>query len=125
MLVNYKNANILTAELGRGEKKLILVPGINVLEDSVWEKAEKVLEGHVKRGVIVPIYKVTKKGDKEEKSPVKPDEIPNEQIDDVVNEIQSEDQAEKFVKASTKESVRAKAMNRKNDIAKEIAEKRA
>ena len=55
MLVNYKNANVLTAEMGTGKAKLILVPGINVIDDKQWEDAEKTLEGHIKRGLIVPI----------------------------------------------------------------------
>lgn len=125
MLVNYKNANVLTAEMGTGKPKLILVPGINVLDDKMWEAAEKTLESHIKRGLIVPIYKVTKKDGKDVKSPVTPDEIPNEQIDEVVDAIASEAQADKFVKASTKESVRAKAMNRKDAIKKEIEKKSA
>jgi precorrin-2 methylase len=125
MLVNYKNANILTAEMGTGKPKLVLVPGINVLEDAVWEAAEKTLAEHIKRGLIVPIYKVSKKDGKDVKSPVTPDEIPNEQIDEVVDAIASEAQADKFVKASTKESVRAKAMNRKDAIKKEIEKKTA
>lgn len=125
MLVNYKNANVLTAEMGTGKLKLILVPGINVLDDKQWEAAEKTLESHIKRGLIVPIYKVTKKDGKDVKSPVTPDEIPNEQIDEVVDAIASEAQADKFVKASTKESVRAKAMNRKDAIKKEIEKKSA
>lgn len=125
MLVNYKNANILTAEMGTGKPKLVLVPGINVLEDAVWEAAEKTLAEHIKRGLIVPIYKVSKKDGKDVKSPVTPDEIPNEQIDEVVDAIASETQADKFVKASTKESVRAKAMNRKDAIKKEIEKKTA
>ena len=125
MLVNYKNANVLTAEMGIGKAKLILVPGINVLDDNQWEDAEKTLEGHIKRGLIVPIYKVIKKDGKDVKSPVTPDEIPNEQIDEVVDAIASEAQADKFVKASTKESVRAKAMNRKDAIKKELEKKTA
>ena len=125
MLVNYKNANILTAEMGTGKPKLVLVPGINVLEDAVWEAAEKTLAEHIKRGLIVPIYKVSKKDGKDVKSPVTPDEIPNDQIDEVVDAIASEAQADKFVKASTKESVRAKAMNRKDAIKKEIEKKTA
>lgn len=125
MLVNYKNANVLTAEMGVGKAKLILVPGINVLDDKQWEDAEKTLEGHIKRGLIVPIYKVTKKDGKEVKSPCTPDDIPNEQIDEVVGAIASEAQADKFVEASAKESVRAKAMNRKNKIAEEIKSKRS
>lgn len=123
MLVNYKNANVLTAEMGVGKSKLILVPGINVLDDKQWEDAEKTLEGHIKRGLIVPIYKVTKKDGKEIKSSCTPDDIPNEQIDEVVDAIASEAQADKFVKASNKESVRAKAMNRKDAIKKELEEK--
>lgn len=125
MLVNYKNANVLTAEMGTGKSKLILVPGINVLDDKQWEDAEKTLEGHIKRGLIVPIYKVSKKDGKEVKSPVTPDEIPNEQIDEVVDSIASEAQADKFVKASTKESVLAKAMIRKDAIKKELEKKTA
>lgn len=125
MLVNYKNANVLTAEMGAGKAKLILVPGINVLDDKQWEDVEKTLEGHIKRGLIVPIYKVSKKDGKEVKSPVTPDEIPNEQIDEVVDAIASEAQADKFVKASTKESVLAKAMIRKDAIKKELEKKTA
>ena len=125
MLVNYKNANILTAEMGTGKSKLILVPGINVIDDNQWEDAEKTLEGHIKRGLIVPIYKVSKKDGKDVKSPVTPDEIPNEQIDEVVDAIASEAQADKFVKASTKESVLAKAMIRKDAIKKELEKKTA
>lgn len=125
MLVNYKNANILTAEMGPGKAKFILVPGINVIDDKQWEDAEKTLEGHIKRGLIVPIYKVSKKDGKDVKLPVTPDEIPNEQIDEVVDAIASEAHADKFVKASTKESVRAKAMNRKDAIKNELEKKTA
>ena len=124
MLVNYKNANVLAAECGKGEPKLILVPGLNVVDDAHWEKAKGTLEGHIKRGLVVPIEKVTKKDGKEVKSPATPDEIPNDQIDEVVNEIKSEAQADKFVKAATKESVRAKGMNRKEAIKKEVEESR-
>ena len=67
---------------------------------------------------------MTKKDGKEVKSPATPDEIPNDQIDDVVNELKSEAQADKFVKAATKESVRAKGMNRKEAIKKEVEESR-
>ncbi len=111
--------------MGTGKAKLILVPGINVLDDKQWEDAEKTLEGHIKRGLIVPIYKVSKKDGKEVKSPVTPDEIPNEQIDEVVDAIASEAQADKFVKASTKESVLAKALIRKDAIKKELEKKTA
>ena len=125
MLLNYEKANILTVELGIGKPKLILVPGINVLDDKIWAEAEKNLAGHIKAGLVTPIYKVTKKKDKdgketETKEPVTPDEIPNDQVDAVVSKIQSENEADKFIKASSKESVRAKAANRKNAIAKEI-----
>lgn len=131
MLVNYKNANILACSIGEGKPKFRLEPGINVIEDDVWKEAEKSLGDHIKRGVIIPIYKVKKiktKGkdgkevETEEKSAVAPDEIPNEQLDSVVNEIKSEAQADKFVNSATKESVRAKASNRKNKIHEEFAE---
>lgn len=125
MLVNYKKANVLVVECGVGEKKFVLIPGINVIDDKHWEQAKKNLADKIKDGVVVPIEKVTKEKDgKEKKTPATPDEIPNDQIDDVINEIKSEDQADKFVKASTKESVRAKAMNRKADIKKEVEESR-
>ena len=125
MLVNYKNANILTCEMGEGHSKLILVPGINVLDDKEWAAAEKTLQGHIERGVIVPIYKVEKKKGKDGKEtevevPCTPDEIPNDKLDSVVDEIQSEAQADKFVESSSKESVRAKGMNRKNKISEEL-----
>ena len=97
---------------------------MNVVDDAHWEKAKATLEGHIKRGLVVPIEKVTKKDGKEVKSPATPDEIPNDQIDDVVNELKSEAQADKFVKAATKESVRAKGMNRKEAIKKEVEESR-
>ena len=61
---------------------------------------------------------------KEVKNPATPDEIPNDQIDDVVNALKSEAQADKFVKAATKESVRAKGMNRKEAIIMEVEESR-
>ena len=60
---------------------------------------------------------------KEVEEPCKPDDIPNDKLDAVVNEIQSEAQADKFVEASAKESVRAKGMNRKNAIAKELKDR--
>ena len=123
MLVNYKVANMMIVELGEGKQKLKLEPGINVIEDSVWEDAKKTLDAKIKSGVVVPIYKTTKKDGKEIEEPCKPDEIPNDKIDAVVEEIQSEAQADKFVAASTKESVRAKGMNRKNKISKELEER--
>ena len=123
MLVNYKVANMMIVELGEGKQKLKLEPGINVIEDSVWEDAKKTLDAKIKSGVVVPIYKTTKKDGKEIEEPCKPDEIPNDKIDAVVEEIQSENQADKFVKASTKESVRAKGMNRKNKIAEELKDR--
>lgn len=123
MLVNYKVANMMIVELGEGKQKLKLEPGINVIEDSVWEDAKKTLADKVKAGVVVPIYKTTKKDGKEIEEPCKPDEIPNDKIDAVVEEIQSEAQADKFVASATKESVRAKGMNRKNKIAKELEER--
>ena len=122
MLVNYKVANMMIVELGEGKQKLKLEPGINVIEDSVWEDAKKTLDTKIKSGVVVPIYKTTKKDGKEIEEPCKPDEIPNDKIDAVVEEIQSEAQADKFVASATKESVRAKGMNRKNKIAKELEE---
>jgi hypothetical protein len=129
MLVNYKKANIMAIEIGVGKSKLVLVPGVNVLDDTIWKDAEKNLESQIKAGTVVPIYKVTKKTGKdgketETKEPVTPDEIPNNQLDSVINEIQSENEADKFINASTKESVRAKAANRKNAIAKEIEDKK-
>ena len=120
MLVNYKNANMLVVEMGNGKPKLMIIPGINVLDENVWEGAKATLDAKIKDGVVVPIYKTTKKDGKEIEEPCKPDEIPNDKLDGVVNEIQSEAQADKFVEASTKESVRAKGMNRKNAIAKEL-----
>lgn len=123
MLVNYKVANMMIVELGEGKQKLKLEPGINVIEDSVWEDAKKTLDAKIKSGVVVPIYKTTKKDGKEIEEPCKPDEIPNDKLDAVVNEIQSEAQADKFVEASAKESVRAKGMNRKNAIAKELKDR--
>lgn len=123
MLVNYKIANMLIVEMGEGKQKLKLEPGINVIDDKVWEDAKKTLEGKIKKGEVVPIYKTTKKDGKEVEEPCKPDEIPNDKIDSVIDEIQSEAQADKFVEASTKESVRAKGMNRKNKIAKDLEER--
>ena len=123
MLVNYKVANMMIVELGEGKQKLKLEPGINVIEDSVWEDAKKTLDAKIKSGVVVPIYKTSKKDGKEIEEPCKPDEIPNDKIDAVVEEIQSEAQADKFVASATKESVRAKGMNRKNKIAKELEER--
>ena len=123
MLVNYKVANMMIVELGEGKQKLKLEPGINVIDDAVWEDAKKNLADKIKAGVVVPIYKTTKKDGKEIEEPCKPDEIPNDKIDAVVEEIQSEAQADKFVEASSKESVRAKGMNRKNKIAKELEER--
>lgn len=131
MLVNYKEARVLTAEVGTGKPKLILVPGMNVVDDAQWEAAKGNLSGHIERGLIVPIYKVDKKkvkGDDgkeklvEVEAPCSPDEIPTEKLDSVVNELKSEAQAEKFEKAASKEVVRVKAMNRKAQIAKEAAE---
>ena len=128
MLVNYKIANMLIVELGEGKQKLKLEPGINVIDDAVWESAKKTLEGKIKKGDVVPVYKVEivkgKDGKETEVAkPCTPDEIPNDKIDDVIDEIQSEAQADKFVEASTKESVRAKGMNRKNKIAKDLEER--
>lgn len=123
MLVNYKVANMMIVELGEGKQKLKLEPGINVIDDAVWEDAKKTLDAKIKSGVVVPIYKTTKKDGKEIEEPCKPDEIPNDKIDAVVEEIQSEAQADKFVASATKESVRAKGMNRKNKIAKELEER--
>ena len=123
MLVNYKVANMMIVEMGEGKQKLKLEPGINVIDDSVWEDAKKNLDAKIKSGVVVPIYKTTKKDGKEIEEPCKPDEIPNDKIDAVVEEIQSEAQADKFVASATKESVRAKGMNRKNKIAKELEER--
>lgn len=120
MLVNYKKNNVLTVERGKGVPKLVLVPGINVISDDDWKKVEETLSLHIKKGSVVPIYKVSKKGDKEVKEPCTPDEIPNNQLGDVVNEIQSEAQADLFVEVSTKESIRAMAMNRKLEIAEEL-----
>ena len=140
MLVNYKVANMMIVEMGEGKQKLKLEPGINVIDDALWEGAKKTLESKVKAGLIVPIYKMGKKKVKEEvkgkdgsvsekevekdvELPCAPDEIPNDKLDAVVNEIQSEVQADKFVEASAKESVRAKGMNRKNAIAKELKDR--
>ena len=123
MLVNYKVANMMIVELGEGKQKLKLEPGINVIEDSVWEDAKKTLDAKIKSGVVVPIYKTTKKDGKEIEEPCKPDEIPNDKIDAVVEEIQSEAQADKFVASATKESVRAKGMNHKNKIAEELKDR--
>ena len=123
MLVNYKVANMMIVELGEGKQKLKFEPGINVIEDSVWEDAKKTLDAKIKSGVVVPIYKTTKKDGKEIEEPCKPDEIPNDKIDAVVEEIQSEAQADKFVASATKESVRAKGMNRKNKIAEELKDR--
>ena len=128
MLVNYKNANMLVVEMGNGKQKLMLVPGINVLDDKVWEGAKATLDAKIKAGIVVPVYKVeiVKGKDGKETEVNKsctPDEIPNDKLDGVVNEIQSEAQADKFVEASSKESVRAKGMNRKNAIAKELKDR--
>lgn len=140
MLVNYKKANVLAVERGVGKSKLILEPGINVIEDDIWESAKANLAGHIKAGTVVPIYKVEKqkvkekvKGndgkvteqevEKEVNVPCTPDDIPADKIDGVVEDIVTEGQADKFVSAATKESVRAKGMNRKNAIAKELSDR--
>lgn len=140
MLVNYKVANMMIVELGEGKQKLKLEPGINVIEDSVWEDAKSTLDAKIKAGIVVPIYKMGKQKVKEEvkgkdgsvtekevekevELPCTPDEIPNDKIDAVVEEIQSEAQADKFVASATKESVRAKGMNRKNKIAEELKDR--
>lgn len=128
MLVNYKNANMLVVEMGNGKQKLMLVPGINVIDDKVWDGAKATLDAKIKAGIVVPVYKVEivkgKDGKETEvNKPCTPDEIPNDKLDGVVNEIQSEAQADKFVEASAKESVRAKGMNRKNAIAKELKDR--
>jgi hypothetical protein len=114
---------MLVVEMGNGKQKLMLVPGINVIDDKAWDGAKATLDAKIKAGVVVPIYKTTKKDGKEIEEPCKPDEIPNDKLDGVVNEIQSEAQADKFVEASSKESVRAKGMNRKNAIAKELKDR--
>ena len=75
MLVNYKNANMLVVEMGEGKQKLMLVPGINVIDDKVWEGAKATLDAKVKAGIVVPIYKTTKKDGKEIEEPCKPDDI--------------------------------------------------
>ena len=121
---------MLIVELGEGKQKLKLEPGINVIDDAVWESSKKTLEGKIKKGDVVPVYKVEivkgKDGKETEVAkPCTPDEIPNDKIDDVIDEIQSEAQADKFVEASTKESVRAKGMNRKNKIAKDLEERQS
>lgn len=140
MLVNYKKANIITIERGEGKAKLTLKPGINVIDDEAWKEAERNLAGHIKAGLVVPIYKVEKqkvkkevKGkdgkvtttetEKEVNLPCGPDDIPNDKIDEVVAEIASEEEADKFVAASSKESVRTKGMNRKNKIAQELKDR--
>lgn len=123
MLVNYKNANMLVVEMGNGKPKLMLIPGINVLDEDVWDVVKANLDAKIKAGIVVPIYKKTKKDGKEIEEPCQPDEIPDDKLDGVVNEIQSEAQADKFYKASKKESVRAKAMNRKIDIANELKDR--
>ena len=128
MLVNYKNANMLVVEMGNGKQKLMLVPGINVIDDKVWDGAKATLDAKIKAGIVVPVYKVEivkgKDGKETEvNKPCTPDDIPNDKLDGVVNEIQSEAQADKFVEASSKESVRAKGMNRKNAIAKELKDR--
>ena len=140
MLVNYKVANMMIVEMGEGKQKLKLEPGINVIDDALWEGAKKTLESKIKAGLIVPIYKMGKKKvkekvkgkdgsvsekevEKEVELPCSPDEIPNDKLDAVVDEIQSEAQADKFVEASAKESVRAKGMNRKNKIAEELKDR--
>ena len=123
MLVNYKNANMLVVEMGNGKPRLKLIPGINVLDEDVWDVAKANLDAKINAGIVVPIYKKTKKDGKEIEEPCQPDEIPDDKLDGVVNEIQSEAQADKFYKASKKESVRAKAMNRKIDIAKELKDR--
>ncbi len=128
MLVNYKNANMLVVEMGNGKQKLMLVPGINVIDDKIWDGAKATLDAKIKAGIVVPVYKVEivkgKDGKETEvNKPCTPDDIPNDKLDGVVNEIQSEAQADKFVEASAKESVRAKGMNRKNAIAKELKDR--
>ena len=130
MLVNNKAARVITVGRGEGVPKLILVPGLNVITDEHWQGvAEKSLKDHIAKGIIVPIYKVEKKTEKDENGkekkvdvnvPCTPDEIPVDKLDDVVNEIKSEDQATEFEKASNKEGVRIKAMNRKKEIHDEI-----
>ena len=65
MLVNYKNANMLVVEMGNGKQKLMLVPGINVIDDKVWDGAKATLDAKIKDGIVVPIYKTTKKDGKE------------------------------------------------------------
>ena len=75
MLVNYKNANMLVVEMGEGKQKLMLVPGINVIDDKGWEGAKSTLDAKVKAGIVVPIYKTTKKDGKEVEEPCKPDDI--------------------------------------------------
>ena len=51
MLVNYKNANMLVVEMGDGKQKLMLVPGINVLDDKVWEGAKATLDAKIRQGI--------------------------------------------------------------------------
>lgn len=135
MLVNNKAARVITIDRGEGLPKVILVPGLNVIEDDHWTgKVENSLGDHIKRGVIVPIYKVEKQKvkdkDGKEKTvdvnvPCAPDEIPSEKLDDVVGEIMSEDQATKFEKASKKEGTRLKAMNRKKEIHEDLESRKA
>lgn len=130
MLVNNKAARVITIDRGEGMPKTILVPGMNVIPDEYWTgKVEDSLKDHIKRGVIVPIYKVEKQKvkdkDGKEKTvdanvPCTPDEIPTDKLDDVVNELKSEDQCDKFEKASKKELTRVKAANRKKEIHDEL-----
>lgn len=130
MLVNNKAACVIAVTRGEGTPKLILVPGLNVIPDEHWNDITKnSLKDHITKGIVVPIYKVAKKKEKgadgKEKVvdvnvPCTPDEIPADKLDDVVNEIKSEDQATKFEKASNKEGVRIKAMNRKKEIHDEL-----
>ena len=130
MLVNNKAARVIAVTRGEGTSKLILVPGLNVIPNDHWNDIVKnSLKEHITNGDVVPIYKVEKKKEKgadgKEKvvdvnAPCTPDELPADKLDAVVNEIKSEDQATKFEKASSKEAVRIKAMNRKAEIKEEL-----
>ena len=130
MLVNNKAARVITVDCGEGLPKTILVPGVNVIDEKQWnEKVKASLADHIKKGVIVPIYKVEKQKVKGEDGKEKtvdvnvsctPDEIPTDKLDDVVNELKSEDQCDKFEKNSKKELPRVKAQNRKKEIHDEL-----
>lgn len=124
MIINNKEARtiIVASKVG----SVVLVPGVNVLDDSKYEAIAKNISGV---SYLVPVLgkqkaKAKNKDGKEVETevevPVDFKDIPVDKVGDVIKSIASLDQLDKLYASETRDSVRQELNRRRAEIEKQL-----